>query len=189
MAQAEEAGAWAAWKKAAPALSPQAVIRLVGDARLRGRGGAGYPAADKWRAAAAVEGHARYVIANGFEADPGAQVDRLLMEQDPHAVVEGLVLAAYAIGATRGYIAVHERMAEARGRLSAAVRAGEEAGYIGTNALEAALTSTSKSWPCRAGWSSVRRRRSYALSRTSARSPTSGRPTRWTMACGAGRPS
>jgi len=136
LAQAEKAGAWAAWKKTAPDVSPQAVIRLVSDARLRGRGGAGYPAADKWRAAASVEGQARYVIANGFEADPGAQVDRLLMEQDPHAVVEGLVLAAYAIGASHGYIAVHERMGEARQRLSAAVRAAEEAGYIGTNALD-----------------------------------------------------
>jgi NADH:ubiquinone oxidoreductase subunit F (NADH-binding) len=135
LAQAEAAGAWVAWKKAVPALSPQAVIRVVGDARLRGRGGAGYPAADKWRAAAGVEGHARYVIANGFEADPGAQVDRLLMEQDPHAVVEGVALAAYAIGATHAYIAVHERMTEARRRLTAAVGVAEEAGYIGTNAL------------------------------------------------------
>jgi NADH:ubiquinone oxidoreductase subunit F (NADH-binding) len=136
LAQAEQAGAWSAWKKAVPRMSPAAVIRLIGDARLRGRGGAGYPAADKWRAAAAAGGQARYVIANGFEADPGAQVDRLLMEQDPHAVVEGLALAAYAIGATHGYIAVHERMGEARSRLANAVHAAEEAGYLGTNALD-----------------------------------------------------
>ncbi len=135
LTKAEEAGAWAAWKKAVPALSQAAIIRLVADAKLRGRGGAGYPAGDKWRAAAAMEGHERYVIANGFEADPGAQVDRLLMEQDPHAVIEGCALAAYAIGATHAYVCVHERMATARARLSAAVRAAEEAGYIGSDAL------------------------------------------------------
>jgi NADH:ubiquinone oxidoreductase subunit F (NADH-binding) len=139
LAQAEEAGAWAAWKKTVPRLSPQAVIRQVGEARLRGRGGAGYPTAEKWRAAAAAEGHERYVVANGIEADPGAQLDRLLMEQDPHAVLEGTALAAYAIGATRAYVAVHERMTLARQRLAAALQAAEEAGYIGINALGSGL--------------------------------------------------
>src|SRR5918997_5254280 len=95
---AEEAGAWTAWKKTAGAMNPPALIRLIGDAGLRGRGGAGYPTGDKWRAAAAQDADQRYVIANGFEADPGARLDRTLMENDPHAVIEGAVLAAYAIG-------------------------------------------------------------------------------------------
>src|SRR6186997_743343 len=134
---AEKAGAWATWKRAAPTMSPAAVTRLIGDAGLRGRGGGGYPTADKWRAAAAVDADTRYVVANGFEADPGAQVDRTLMERDPHAILEGVALAAYAVGATRGYVAVRANQTTALRRLNAALRAAEEAGYLGTDALGA----------------------------------------------------
>lgn len=137
LAAAEQAGAWAAWKSSAKTLSPQAVIRLVSDAGLRGRGGAGFPTATKWRAAAAVSADRRYVVANGFEADPGAMVDRTLMESDPHAVVEGLALAAYAIGATHAFIAVRASLVTAVRRMTIAVRLAEEAGYIGSDALGA----------------------------------------------------
>jgi NADH:ubiquinone oxidoreductase subunit F (NADH-binding) len=135
LAGAEKAGAWSAWKRSATTLSPQSVIRLVGEAGLRGRGGAGYPAGDKWRAARATPADTRYVVANGFEADPGAQLDRTLMESDPHAVVEGVAFAAYAVGAPRAFIAVRASFDLARRRLEAAVRAAEEAGYIGPDAL------------------------------------------------------
>ena len=135
LAAAEKAGAWAAWKKTVPSSSPGAVIRAVADARLRGRGGAGYPTADKWRVAAAIDADVRYVVANGFEADPGAQVDRTLLERDPHAVLEGVALAAYATGATRAYVVVRENQATALRKLDAAIRAAEEEGYLGSNAL------------------------------------------------------
>ena len=135
IAAAEKAGAWAAWKKTVPSNSPGAVIRAVADAGLRGRGGAGYPTAEKWRVAAGTDADVRYVVANGFEADPGAQVDRALLERDPHAVVEGVALAAYATGATRAYVAVRENQTTALRRLNAAVRAAEEQGYLGSNAL------------------------------------------------------
>src|SRR6476469_5209066 len=102
---AEQAGAWSAWKKAATAMSPAQVTRTVADAGLRGRGGAGYPAADKWRAAAYQDADRRYVVANGFEADPGAMVGRTLIENDPHAIVEGVAFAAFAAGASHAYIA------------------------------------------------------------------------------------
>ena len=137
LAAAEEAGAWAAWKRTATTISPQAVIRLVSDAGLRGRGGAGYPTAQKWRAAAGTDADRRYVVANGFEADPGAMVDRTLMENDPHAIVEGLALAAYAIGATHAIVAVRANLVTALRRMTAAVRIAEEAGYIGSDALGA----------------------------------------------------
>ena len=137
LADAEKAGAWATWKKAAPTMSPAAVTRLISDAGLRGRGGAGFPTADKWRAAAAVDADTRYIVANGFEADPGAQVDRALMERDPHAILEGVALAAYAVGASRAYVAVRENQTTAHRRLSSALRAAEEAGYLGTDALGA----------------------------------------------------
>jgi len=111
------------------------VLRTVADAGLRGRGGAGHATADKWRFAVAIEADQRYVIANGFEADPGAQLDRTLMERDPHAVVEGTALAAYAIGARHAYICVRSGAATARRRLAAAVDAALEAGYLGADAL------------------------------------------------------
>ncbi len=137
LAAAEKAGAWATWKKTVPQVSPSAVTRLIADAGLRGRGGAGFPAAEKWRAAAAVDADVRYVVANGFEADPGAQVDRMITERDPHAILEGLALAAYAVGASRGYIAVRANQTTSLRRLNAALRAAEEAGYLGTDALGA----------------------------------------------------
>jgi NADH:ubiquinone oxidoreductase subunit F (NADH-binding) len=118
-------------------MSPAAVIRLIADSGLRGRGGAGFPTADKWRAAAAADADVRYIVANGFEADPGAQVDRTLMERDPHAILEGVALAAYAVGASRAYVAIRENQTTVLRRLSAAVRAAEEAGYLGTDALGA----------------------------------------------------
>ena len=137
IAAAEDAGAWAAWKTAATTMSPQAVIRLVADAGLRGRGGGGYPTGAKWRAAAAQNADARYVIANGIEGDPGGQVDRMLMENDPHAILEGVALAAYAIGARQAIVAVRANRPTAVRRLEAAVRMAEEAGYIGADALGA----------------------------------------------------
>jgi NADH:ubiquinone oxidoreductase subunit F (NADH-binding) len=135
LAAAEEAGAWQAWKKTVGNMNPPALVRLISQSGLRGRGGAGYPTGDKWRAAANTPSDERYVVANGFEADPGARLDRTLMENDPHVVVEGTAIAAYAIGARRAYIAVRERATLARQRLETAVRLAEEQGYIGSNAL------------------------------------------------------
>ena len=135
LAAAEEAGAWAAWKKTVGSTNPPALVRLIADSGLRGRGGGGYPTGAKWRAAASETADERYVIANGFEADPGARLDRTLMENDPHAVVEGLAIAAYAIGARRAYIALRERSTLAKQRLEAAIRLAEEQGYVGSNAL------------------------------------------------------
>jgi NADH-quinone oxidoreductase subunit F len=138
LAEAEKAGAWSAWKSAATSLSPQALLRIVSDSKLRGRGGAGFPTGAKWRAGAATETpDTRYVVANGFEADPGAQLDRTLMERDPHLVVEGTALAAYAVGATRAYIAVGAAKSLAVRRLESAVAAATDAGYLGGDALGA----------------------------------------------------
>lgn len=132
---AETVGAWQVWKKTVGSANPPALVRRIAESGLRGRGGSGYLTGDKWRAAAAETADERYVVANGFEADPGTRLDRTLMESDPHAIVEGVALAAYAIGARRAYIAVKERSTAARQCLEAAVRAAEEAGYIGSDAL------------------------------------------------------
>src|SRR5690349_13973668 len=79
LAAAEEAGAWQAWKKTVGSTNPPALVRLIADSGLRGRGGAGYPTGAKWRAAASETADERYVVANGFEADPGSRLDRTLM--------------------------------------------------------------------------------------------------------------
>ncbi len=132
---AEAAGAWTAWQQAAASLTPEQVTRLVSTSGLRGRGGAGHPTGAKWQACAASESRTRYVVANGFESDPGAQLDRSLMERDPHAVVEGVALAAYAVRATNATIAVNARYGTAVERLRAAIAAAESKAYLGANAM------------------------------------------------------
>jgi NADH:ubiquinone oxidoreductase subunit F (NADH-binding) len=139
LAAAEKAGAWRAWRMAVADLAPETVIRLVGEAGLRGRGGAGYRTAEKWRICRAQPSAVRYVVANGYEADPGAATDRTLMESDPHGVLEGLALAAFAIGATNAYLALRADATVAVRRLAAAIREAEEAGLIGSSALGSGL--------------------------------------------------
>jgi NADH:ubiquinone oxidoreductase subunit F (NADH-binding) len=132
---AEAAGAWATWRQVGTTASPQQVIRLVDEAGLRGRGGAGHSTAQKWRAAAQLQAEERYLVANAFEADPGAQLDRTLLERDPHLVLEGIAIAAYAIGARRAYICLKSAAEPLIRRLRAAIDGAEEAGYLGPDAL------------------------------------------------------
>ena len=133
---AEKAGAWQAYRSAVSSLTPDAVISVISESGLRGRGGAGYPTGSKWRSCASQAESQRYVVANGFEADPGAQIDRMLMETDPHAVVEGVAIAAWAVRADSAIIVVKASAARAAERLRAAIRAAEEKGYIGPVATE-----------------------------------------------------
>ncbi len=129
---AEALGAWAAYRKAVADLTPDGIIRIVSESGLRGRGGAGYPTGSKWRACAAQPAEGRVVVANGFEADPGAQVDRTLMEVDPHAVLEGLALAAWAVRAETAIVAVRSSSTAALARLRSALAEAEGRGYLGT---------------------------------------------------------
>jgi NADH:ubiquinone oxidoreductase subunit F (NADH-binding) len=132
---AEAAGGWTAWRQAARSLTPEQVIRLVTTSGLRGRGGAGYPTGDKWAACAAERGQVHHVVANGFESDPGAQADRTLMETDPHAVVEGTALAAWAVRAQEAIVAVDTRATVAVERLEGAIAAATQRGYLGDDAM------------------------------------------------------
>ncbi len=134
IAAAEEGGAWGALRKATAELTQDAVISIVSESGLRGRGGAGFPTGPKWRDCAAQPGRGRYVVANGFEADPGAQIDRVLMERDPHAVVEGVAIAAWAVGAASAIIALSANTPAAAERLRTAIDEAEERGYIGRGA-------------------------------------------------------
>lgn len=135
IAFAETTGAWVAWRRAVTTMTPESVIRVIGESGLRGRGGGAFPTGEKWRACRAADGRVRHVVANGFEADPGAQLDRTLMELDPHLVVEGTALAAYAVGATEATIVVGVGAATAAARLRATISAAEAAGYLGENVL------------------------------------------------------
>ena len=139
LAEAQRAGAWTAWRRAVTELAPEALTDTVARAGLCGRGGAGFPAAQKWRACRAAPGPERYAVANGYEADPGVSIDRTLMERDPHAVVEGLALAAFAAGASSAFLAVKAGYGLALERLRAAVAQAEEAGILGIDALGAGI--------------------------------------------------
>jgi NADH:ubiquinone oxidoreductase subunit F (NADH-binding) len=133
---AVRAGAFDALKTAVRAMTPAQVIASIAGSGLRGRGGAGFPAGEKWQAAASAEGRQKYVVANGYGADPAVQVDRTLLELDPYAVIEGTVIAAWAIGATEAFIAVRAEATEAIRRLAAALAAAEEAGFVGPDVLD-----------------------------------------------------
>jgi len=108
-----------------------ATIAMISGAGLRGRGGAGFPAATKWRAAAETDAARRYVVINGYGADPASGTDRFLLEHDPFAVIEGAAIAAFAIGSTDVIIAVRADAIEAIRRLESAIGAAEDAGFVG----------------------------------------------------------
>ena len=116
--------------------SPEAVISTVKTAGLVGRGGAAFPTGVKWEGAAAAEGQPKYVVCNADESEPGTFKDRLLLESDPHRVLEGLVIAAYAVGAARGYIYLRGEYPYAYQVLSWAIEEARQAGYLGKNILD-----------------------------------------------------
>jgi NADH:ubiquinone oxidoreductase subunit F (NADH-binding) len=130
-----KAGAFDGLRKATAELGPAGTMALLTDAGLRGRGGAGFPTAEKWRAAAAADTDRRYVVANGYEADPATFTDRTLLERDPYAVIEGTAIAAFAVGADEALIAVRSEATAVVAALEKAIAEAEEAGFIGPDAL------------------------------------------------------
>ncbi|WP_208648631.1 NAD(P)H-dependent oxidoreductase subunit E [Micromonospora inaquosa] len=123
-------GPWEVWPGVVASGSPDQVMAEVAASGLRGRGGAGFPVAKKWSATAQEPGP-RYVVANGDEGDPGSFCDRLLMEGDPHRILEGLALAAFAVGARHGLILIRSEYPTAAERLRAAVSEARESGHLG----------------------------------------------------------
>ena len=116
-------------------MKPECVIDEVAKSGLRGKGGGGFPTASKWRACIKAEGEKRYLIANGDEGDPGAFMDRSLMEGDPFNVLEGMLIAAYAIGSDEGYIYVRGEYPLAVKHLQQAIETCRQAGLLGKNIL------------------------------------------------------
>ena len=115
--------------------TPEAVIEKMKDSGLRGRGGAGFPTWLKWKLTREVEAEQKYVICNADEGDPGAFMDRSVLEGDPHSVLEGLMLAAYAIGATQGWFYIRAEYPLAIQRVNAAIEQAREAGILGGHVL------------------------------------------------------
>ena len=116
--------------------TPEDVIQILLDSGLRGRGGAGFPTGLKWKFAAANEADQKYVCCNADEGDPGAFMDRSILEGDPHAVLEAMAIAGYAIGASQGYIYVRAEYPIAVKRLEIAISQAREYGLLGENIFD-----------------------------------------------------
>jgi NADH:ubiquinone oxidoreductase subunit F (NADH-binding)/(2Fe-2S) ferredoxin/NAD-dependent dihydropyrimidine dehydrogenase PreA subunit len=116
-------------------MTPDEVIEVVLAGGLRGRGGAGFPTGTKWKLCREVPGDKKYIICNGDEGDPGAFMDRSIMEGDPHAVLEGMIIGAYAIGADEGYVYVRAEYPLAVKRLSIAIEQAREHRLLGRDIL------------------------------------------------------
>ncbi|MDR1030918.1 MAG: NADH-quinone oxidoreductase subunit NuoF [Treponema sp.] len=128
-------GGYSAFEKVLFDMSPEAVCKEVADSNLRGRGGAGFPAGQKWGDTLKAQGSPKYVVCNGDEGDPGAFMDQSVMEGIPHQMIEGMLIAAKAIGANQGYIYVRAEYPRAVERLRLAIAQAEAFGILGDNIL------------------------------------------------------
>ena len=122
------------------AMEPEAVIKEIEQAKLRGRGGAGFSTARKWRACREIEGGPKYLICNADEGDPGAFMDRVVLESDPHAVIEGMVIAARAIGISAGFIYTRAEYPLVIERLKVALSQAREIGVVGEDIFGSGFT-------------------------------------------------
>lgn len=129
-------GAYDALAHALHDMTPEEVCREIIESGIRGRGGAGYPTGLKWDMVRKAPGNKKYVVANGDEGDPGAYMDRTLMESDPHRVLEGMALAGYAVGADQGYVYVRGEYPVAARRIERAIRAAERRGLLGSRIFD-----------------------------------------------------
>ena len=128
-------GGYTALPRALTTMAPEDIIEEVERAGLRGRGGGGFPTARKWRSCREAEASPKYVICNGDEGDPGAFMDRAIMEGNPHAVLEGMIIGAYAIGSSQGYIYVRNEYPLSVERLKGAIEQAMEWGFLGEDIL------------------------------------------------------
>jgi len=129
-----ERGGYSGLKKALK-IPPDDIIKMVKNSGLRGRGGAGFPTGLKWDFCRKARGEEKYIICNADEGDPGAFMDRSILEADPHSVIEGMLIGAYAIGANDGIIYVRAEYPLAIQRFRYALEIAKEKGFIGTNIL------------------------------------------------------
>jgi NADH-quinone oxidoreductase subunit F len=124
-------GGYTALQKVLEARDPEGLINAMVESGLRGRGGAGFLTGMKWRFTRMAPGRQKYIICNADEGDPGAFMDRSVLESDPHSVLEGMIIAGFAIGADHGYIYVRAEYPKAIDRLNIAIAQAEERGFLG----------------------------------------------------------
>jgi NADH:ubiquinone oxidoreductase subunit F (NADH-binding)/NADH:ubiquinone oxidoreductase subunit E len=124
-------GDWSGLERAVTALTPEELLAEVTEAVVRGRGGAGFPAGQKWSFARAAAGAPTFIVANGDEGDPGSYIDKYLMERNPALVLEGMALAGYAVGAEHGFILTRSEYPRSKPLLQEAAEAARDAGWLG----------------------------------------------------------
>jgi bidirectional [NiFe] hydrogenase diaphorase subunit len=129
-------GGYSALVQVLSEMTPAEVLREVEESGLRGRGGGGYPTGLKWSTVAKMPAEQRYVVCNADEGDPGAFMDRAILESDPHRVLEGMAIAGYAIGATKGYVYIRAEYPLAVERLKSAIRKAKRSGFLGNGICE-----------------------------------------------------
>ncbi|MFC2038826.1 NADH-ubiquinone oxidoreductase-F iron-sulfur binding region domain-containing protein [Chloroflexota bacterium] len=132
-------GGYSALVKVLDNMSPEQVIEEIKDSGLRGRSGGGFPAGRKWEAGLQAEGDTKYIICNCHEGDPGAFVDRRILEANPHSVIEGMIIGAHAIKANEGFIFVGDEFALTVENIGIAIKQAEEYGLLGENILGSGL--------------------------------------------------
>lgn len=130
-----EVGGYEAVKKVLSSVSPDETIEIIKKAGLRGRGGAGFPTGLKWELTRKAEGFPKYIICNADEGDPGAFMDRAVIEGNPHAVIEGMIIGAYAIGSDQGYVYIRAEYPLAVERLDEALKQARNNNFLGKNIL------------------------------------------------------
>ncbi len=128
-------GGYDAWQRVVTSMTPQDVIREITESGLRGRGGGGFPTGKKWELTAQVQNEEKFIICNGDEGDPGAYMDRSILEGNPHAVIEGMLIAGFAIGATSGWFYVRAEYPLAVERLDKALKAARRYNLLGKDIL------------------------------------------------------
>jgi hypothetical protein len=130
---------WSGLRRALSELTPDELVEIVEEAKVRGRGGAGFPAGTKWRFTRAAKGEEKFIVANGDEGDPGSYIDKYLMEQRPIRVLEGLALAGYAVGAQHGFVLTRSEYPRSKPALDAAIEQAHADGWLGENILGSAF--------------------------------------------------
>ena len=128
-------GGYQAARKALKEMKSGQIIKEIQDSGLRGRGGAGFPTGKKWALCAQAKGDTKYIICNGDEGDPGAYMDRSIIESDPHSLIEGMIIGAKAIGASHGFVYLRSEYPLAQKTLNHAIEAAREYGLLGEDCL------------------------------------------------------
>ncbi len=117
-------------------MTPEQVVAEIEASGLKGRGGAGFPTGMKWKFVAKTQSEKKYVVCNADESEPGTFKDRVVLEGDPHCIIEAMMIAAYAVGADEGYLYIRGEYALAQERVRKAIEQAEEMGLLGKNIFD-----------------------------------------------------